>query len=578
MLRLAGRNTKAVRQLELTYGGGKTHTLVALRHLAHDPASLSGLPAVEQFRSDVGAPLPPARVAALAFDKLDVEKGMEVRGPDGELRWLKHPWSVLAFQLAGAAGLRGLHAEGRDEERETAPAEPLLVDLLSRPQADGLATLVLIDEVLMFARGKVAVDEAWRGRLTDFFQYLCQAVTKVDRCALVASLLASDLDKSDDTGKAISAQIGEIFNRQKEEGVQPVQKEDVAEVLRRRFFTPASIGDSDVFLPHVTTAVRNLAAVDDVVRKDRRNAEERFARGYPFHPDLTDLFYVRWTQLRPVSADARHPADVRHRAARRRELGHVAPGRPQRVPAGARPRRHRRGGPRADRRRDPRGDREPRARLGGDTGRRARQGAGHSGRAARTEGPRDRAGSLHGVPRLAADRSEGPDAGSDRAGGRHAPRPHRAGAGAAPLDGPVVVPRRERVRQRTRDGRRPPAAAEGVAARGPAEPEADAPRRLHQPGDGGGGGIEAAGRGPRDEEPDARHAGVRRARAHAARAAPRRRGRRRVPLRRPAALVRLERGTAQPRRAPFHRRDHRPGPPAHPPQRRRARGAVDRRA
>ena len=297
LLRLAGRNTKAVRQLELTYGGGKTHTLVALRHLAHDPAGLPDLPAVEQFRSDAGTALPPARVAALAFDKLDVEKGMEVRGPRGELRWLKHPWSVLAFQIAGAAGIRGLHAEDRDEERETAPAEPLLVDLLARPQAEGLATLVLIDEVLMFARGKIAVDEAWRGRLIDFFQYLCQAVTKVDRCALVASLLASDLDKSDDTGKAISAQIGEIFNRQKEEGVQPVQKEDVAEVLRRRFFTPASIADADAFLPHVTTAVRNLAAVDDAVRKDRRTAEERFTRGYPFHPDLTDLFYVRWTQL-----------------------------------------------------------------------------------------------------------------------------------------------------------------------------------------------------------------------------------------------------------------------------------------
>ena len=297
LLRLAGRNTKAVRQLELTYGGGKTHTLVALRHLAHDPAGLPDLPAVEQFRSDVGAPLPPARVAALAFDKLDVEKGMEVRGPDGGLRWLKHPWSVLAFQIAGAAGVRALHAEGRDEERGTPPAEPLLVDLLSRPQAEGLATLVLIDEVLMFARGKVAVDAAWRGRLVDFFQYLCQAVTKVDRCALVASLLASDLEKSDDTGKAIGAAIAAIFNRQKEEGVQPVQKEDVAEVLRRRFFTPASIADSNAFLPHVTTAVRNLAAVDDAVRRDRRRAEDRFARSYPFHPDLTDLFYVRWTQL-----------------------------------------------------------------------------------------------------------------------------------------------------------------------------------------------------------------------------------------------------------------------------------------
>ena len=51
VLRLAGRNTKAIRQLELTYGGGKTHTLVALRHLAHDPAALPDLPAVEQFRS-----------------------------------------------------------------------------------------------------------------------------------------------------------------------------------------------------------------------------------------------------------------------------------------------------------------------------------------------------------------------------------------------------------------------------------------------------------------------------------------------------------------------------------------------
>ena len=31
--RLAGKNDKAVRQLELTYGGGKTHTLITLYHL-----------------------------------------------------------------------------------------------------------------------------------------------------------------------------------------------------------------------------------------------------------------------------------------------------------------------------------------------------------------------------------------------------------------------------------------------------------------------------------------------------------------------------------------------------------------
>jgi hypothetical protein len=297
VLRLAAKNTKAIRQLELTYGGGKTHTLVTLRHLVHDPSSLPSLPAVEQFKSHIGAPLPKARVVALSFDKLDVEKGMEVLGPKGEMRWLKHPWSVLAYQIAGDDGLRALHAEGYDEERETPPAEPLLVDLLSRPQAEGLSTLVLVDEVLMYAREKVAMNELWRGRLIDFFQYLCQAVTKVDRCAMVVSLLASDPEKSDPFGKALISQIFEIFNRQKEEGVQPVQKEDVAEVLRRRFFTTESIKDPERFRPHVTAAVANIAELDDTVRKDRKNSEDRLLRSYPFHPDLTDIFYTRWTQL-----------------------------------------------------------------------------------------------------------------------------------------------------------------------------------------------------------------------------------------------------------------------------------------
>ena len=102
-VRLAGQSDKAVRQLELTYGGGKTHTLIALYHLFRDPAALPDMAAVREFREHVGAPLPQAHIVALCFDKIDVEKGIEdVRAPDGEKRTLRHPWSVLAFQLAGA--------------------------------------------------------------------------------------------------------------------------------------------------------------------------------------------------------------------------------------------------------------------------------------------------------------------------------------------------------------------------------------------------------------------------------------------------------------------------------------------
>ncbi len=296
-LRLAGRNEKAVRQLELTYGGGKTHTLITLYHLANDPERLPDLPSVQEFTQHIGMTPPKARIAALCFDKLDAEKGMEVRAPGGETRWLKNPWSVLAYQIAGARGLKLLHAEGQAKERESAPAENLLVELLSLPAKEGLATMVLIDEVLMFARQKVGLDPIWRSRLVDFFQYLTQAATKVDRCAIVASLLATDPKKSDALGREITNELYAIFRREREEGVQPVLREDVAEVLRRRFFTPDSIRDREAFRPHVVAALKGVAVLDEQTAREGKTAEEHFHASYPFHPDLTDVFYAKWTNL-----------------------------------------------------------------------------------------------------------------------------------------------------------------------------------------------------------------------------------------------------------------------------------------
>ena len=297
--RLAGQSDKAVRQLELTYGGGKTHTLITLYHLFRDPAVLPDLPAVHEFREHVGADLPRAFTVALCFDKIDVERGIEgVRGPDGETRTLRHPWSVLAFQLAGADGLRALHAEGRDEERETPPAEPLLAKLIERPAARGLATLILVDEVLMYAREKAGVGAVWRDRIVDFFQSLTQAVVKVDRAAIVASLLATDPSKQrGDVGQRLVSDLFDVFLRQREEGVQPVQKEDVAEVLRRRFFEPDDVRDPNAFRSHVIGVVRGLAKLDETTAGAKSTAEERFLASFPFHPDLTDVFYSRWTQL-----------------------------------------------------------------------------------------------------------------------------------------------------------------------------------------------------------------------------------------------------------------------------------------
>jgi len=296
VLRLAGKNDKAVRQLELTYGGGKTHTLITMRHLVHDPASLPDLPAVKEFEGAIGQTPPKARVAAICFDKLDVETGCDVRSPDGDVRRLKQPWSLLAYQIAGDAGLKLLHAEGKPEERATPPAENTLAELLSLPLKEGIGTLILLDEVLLYAKVRCHVEPGFLDVLIGFFQYLSQAAAKVEKCCVVASLLSSEpKDQSDALGKKIVSDMYDIFQRQREEAVQPVEKDDVAEVLRRRLFDPQSGELKGQWPQHVIAALKGIASLDDQTAKSGSVAEERYLKSFPFHPELTDVFYTKWS-------------------------------------------------------------------------------------------------------------------------------------------------------------------------------------------------------------------------------------------------------------------------------------------
>lgn len=276
-IRLAGRSDKAIRQLALTYGGGKTHTLITLFHLVSNPDELPDLPAVQEFAQHIGIKLPRARVAALTFDRLDPVQGMEVKAPDGTTAQYKYPWTSLAWQLGGKEGLQILGSVD-GEEREEPPFTNVLEELLRLPAKEDQATLILLDEVLMWARTKVGADGVWRHRIQDFFQCLTQAAVKVDRCAIVASLLATDPGKSDTLGKEITNELYAVFRREREEDVQPVGKDDVAEVLRRRFFMPDSIRDPQNFRSHVVAALKGIADLDDQTRKDGKAAEDRFLK------------------------------------------------------------------------------------------------------------------------------------------------------------------------------------------------------------------------------------------------------------------------------------------------------------
>jgi hypothetical protein len=88
------------------------------------------------------------------------------------------------------------------------------------PAKDGLGVLILIDEVLMYVREKVP-RTPWKVRIINFFQYLTQAATKVDRCCRGVAL-ASDPAKGDSFGRQLQGELYDIFQRQREEAVEPV--------------------------------------------------------------------------------------------------------------------------------------------------------------------------------------------------------------------------------------------------------------------------------------------------------------------------------------------------------------------
>ena len=290
--RLTGQGGTPVINVQVAYGGGKTHALIALLHLAEHGAELQIHSTVQEFMRFSGLDtLPRARVALLPFDKFDVKNGLLVISPDGKKRQVKTPWGALAYQLAGDEGLAKI---AEHEADYIAPAQPLLTELLKAPRDEGLSTLILLDEALMYMRGAVNDDPKRLGIFQDFFQGLTQAVASIDRTAIVASLISFDNAENDPTGTRVLSAIENIFQRVRE-SVEPVVREDVSELLRRRLFE--YIPPEKERRAVVNRLVESMKKLPLRASQKDSHAADRLLESYPFHPDLIEVFYQKWTQL-----------------------------------------------------------------------------------------------------------------------------------------------------------------------------------------------------------------------------------------------------------------------------------------
>ena len=300
--RLAGRGGDPVVQLQTNFGGGKTHSMLALYHLfaGTPPSELLG---VEEVLAAAGvAAVAPAKRVVLVGNK--ISPGNPVSKPDGtQVRTL---WGELAWQLGGADAFARIRA---DDENATNPGDALRELLLTHGPC-----LILIDEWVSYARQLHDESDLPAGSFETqftFAQTLTEAVKATENCLLVVSLPASDTTGQGSHGDADDSEVGGIRGREAlerlrnvvarvESSWRPASAEEGFEIVRRRLFEP--FNGPDAFKQRDVSA-RAFADLYRAQRGEfpsecqRPDYERRIQAAFPIHPEIFDRLYSDWSAL-----------------------------------------------------------------------------------------------------------------------------------------------------------------------------------------------------------------------------------------------------------------------------------------
>lgn len=278
-------------ELQTNFGGGKTHSMLALYHLL-GAAKAGELPGIEPVLQEAETSKPPeARRAVLVGTALS--PGEAVKKPDGtEVHTL---WGELAWQLGGE---RGYKFVAESDRAGTSPGSDALTALFR----EFSPCLVLIDEWVAYARQLVGKQELPGGSFeaqASFAQALTEAARAAPKTLVVASIPASKIEIGGEHGEFALDALKNVFERVGK-AWRPATGDEGFEIVRRRLFEP--IVEKDDF------AARD-AVVDAFSRMYRQNtsdfpagcAEETYRReleaAYPIHPDLFRRLYEDWSTL-----------------------------------------------------------------------------------------------------------------------------------------------------------------------------------------------------------------------------------------------------------------------------------------
>lgn len=287
--RLAGQGGDPVIQLQTAFGGGKTHAMLAVYHLASRRVSTSQLEGIPSILDEADiSDLPQTNIAVI--DGVSLSPSQELVKKDGQK--ITTLWGEMANQLLGE---RGLDMVRESHEQGTSPGKTLLIELLKK----SAPCVVLIDELVAFLRqfepGKSYSAGTFDSNLS-FIQALTEAMKAVPNAILLATLPESELEAGGVAGQRALNVLEKCFGRV-ESVWKPVAAEESFEIVRRRLFEHAG----------------NQAEVEDVCRQFsdfyKKNSSkfpsetqsslyfERLCKSYPIHSEVFDRLYKDWSTL-----------------------------------------------------------------------------------------------------------------------------------------------------------------------------------------------------------------------------------------------------------------------------------------
>ncbi len=289
--RVAGKGGEPVVQLKTAFGGGKTHTMLALYHMLGGKADPEKLPGVANIlKAAAVAKLPKTEIAVVVGTALNPSKPWKSK-KTGEIP-IQTLWGEIAAQLGGVPGYERVRTA---DESGVAPGSYELTELFD---AVG-PCVVLIDELVAYARNIFGVSGLSAGSFganMTFIHSLTEAARNSKASLVVAAIPESKIEIGGSEGKAALEQIENTFARL-EAVWKPVGPTEGFEIVRRRLF--GTIRDE---------AARDFTCGDFFQMYREGNGDfpqecregtylERLRGAYPIHPEIFDRLYEDWSTM-----------------------------------------------------------------------------------------------------------------------------------------------------------------------------------------------------------------------------------------------------------------------------------------